>query len=459
RYYFPPEAFTQNKMTQLSDIWAMGVIIIEMFTGIHPFICQTEEETINKIKKCDIKPFPDYIDEQLKKVLLNMVDVDADKRKNASEILKMEFMQLQVSIENMNDAQSQNEKQQFISQFQQLEIKLNEAQERAKIAEERAKNEEKRRKEVEARLLQMGEGNNVSSSSVKNGQNDIESKSEDLTLVVQLNYQKIAEDLNKPLFGDERMKSQILQQQKDHCIKIAQKYDKREDNEGRLKLINSGIALSLINIFETQDLRTITQPISKAYFVITAPANEEVQQKLSKMNPFAGLVRILGHSDHQIVENSLGSLTNIILGGANSTPSAQYHPQYDEIIACNGISKIFEIFQRNESKFQKSRSAICIGEIDEFMRKDLISYFKFIICDPNDWIRNTVRIALRGLANNTVMNRREIFSNDLLKSITSNIRQPIEGSDERKNEIKLQCEGSCMILYALFYDGQDNEGR
>ncbi|KAA6355150.1 MAG: hypothetical protein EZS28_049323, partial [Streblomastix strix] len=57
------------------------------------------------------------------------------------------------------------------------------------------------------------------------------------------------------------------------------------------------------------------------------------------------------------------------------------------------------------------------------------------------------------------MNRREIFSNDLLKSITSNIRQPIEGSDERKNEIKLQCEGSCMILYSLFYDGQDNEGR
>ncbi|KAA6357963.1 MAG: hypothetical protein EZS28_046510, partial [Streblomastix strix] len=182
------------------------------------------------------------------------------------------------------------------------------------------------------------------------------------------------------------------------------------------------------------------------------------------MKPFAGLVRILDHSDRQVVENSLSSLTNIIIGGSVIPPKTSQHPYYDAMMGCDGISKIFEIFQGNESKFKKSRSAICIGyllrykEIDEYMRKDIISYYKFIICDGKEWIRNTVRIALRGLANNT-MNRREIFSNDLLKTITSNIRQPIEGSDERKNEIKLQCEGSCMILYALFYDGQDNEGR
>ncbi|KAA6314595.1 MAG: hypothetical protein EZS28_055557, partial [Streblomastix strix] len=48
--YAPYEAYTQNRMMAESDVWSIGVIIIEVITGEHPFEGQTQEETINNIK-------------------------------------------------------------------------------------------------------------------------------------------------------------------------------------------------------------------------------------------------------------------------------------------------------------------------------------------------------------------------------------------------------------------------
>jgi serine/threonine protein kinase len=48
-------------MTEASDIWALGVIIVEIFTGIHPFEGRTLDETVVNIKTGRYKPLPDFI--------------------------------------------------------------------------------------------------------------------------------------------------------------------------------------------------------------------------------------------------------------------------------------------------------------------------------------------------------------------------------------------------------------
>ncbi|KAA6390406.1 MAG: hypothetical protein EZS28_014065 [Streblomastix strix] len=48
--YSPPEAHLENKMTAMSDSWALGTIVLEMLLGKHPFEGNTQMDTIENIK-------------------------------------------------------------------------------------------------------------------------------------------------------------------------------------------------------------------------------------------------------------------------------------------------------------------------------------------------------------------------------------------------------------------------
>ena len=56
-HYKAPEVF-KGKYDKGVDIWAVGIMFYQMFTGKHPFIGATDEETVAKI----IKAEPDYKD-------------------------------------------------------------------------------------------------------------------------------------------------------------------------------------------------------------------------------------------------------------------------------------------------------------------------------------------------------------------------------------------------------------
>ncbi|KAA6352297.1 MAG: hypothetical protein EZS28_051814, partial [Streblomastix strix] len=75
KVYYSPEALINKKMTFQSDIWAAGVIIIELITGVHPFQGRTNEETIQNIKNGKMKPLPNEISGELKDILLLMVNM------------------------------------------------------------------------------------------------------------------------------------------------------------------------------------------------------------------------------------------------------------------------------------------------------------------------------------------------------------------------------------------------
>ncbi|KAA6369111.1 MAG: putative protein kinase, partial [Streblomastix strix] len=102
--YAPSEAHMQNKMVFASDIWVLAVIVIEMLTGVHPYAGRTVNDTIENITKGKmVVPLPDFIQGELKEMLMNMLNVDADKRPTAEQLLETELMQFQAQTENKDD--------------------------------------------------------------------------------------------------------------------------------------------------------------------------------------------------------------------------------------------------------------------------------------------------------------------------------------------------------------------
>ncbi|KAA6379010.1 MAG: putative NEK/NEK2 protein kinase, partial [Streblomastix strix] len=99
KYYQPPEAHSFKKMTEASDIWALGVIVVEMITDVHPFEGRTLDETVANIINGRFKPLPDYIQGELKTMILRMMAVDPVQRPTTDELLNSDFMQILALID------------------------------------------------------------------------------------------------------------------------------------------------------------------------------------------------------------------------------------------------------------------------------------------------------------------------------------------------------------------------
>ncbi|KAA6399584.1 MAG: hypothetical protein EZS28_004893 [Streblomastix strix] len=124
KYYAPYEAYTQNRMMTESDVWSIGVIIIEVITGEHPFEGQTQEETINNIKTGQFKPLPNYIQYEMKMILEKMINLDYTKRPTVKELLESETMQLIGMIEKSKEQKgSEQENEQMNKKMNELEMK------------------------------------------------------------------------------------------------------------------------------------------------------------------------------------------------------------------------------------------------------------------------------------------------------------------------------------------------
>ncbi|KAA6342534.1 MAG: putative CBN-RSKN-1 protein [Streblomastix strix] len=73
--YAAPEVHSQNKMIFASNIWTLAVIIIEMLTGVHPFAGRNQYETVENITKGKMISLPQFIQGELKDMLMNMLNM------------------------------------------------------------------------------------------------------------------------------------------------------------------------------------------------------------------------------------------------------------------------------------------------------------------------------------------------------------------------------------------------
>ncbi|KAA6373391.1 MAG: hypothetical protein EZS28_031082 [Streblomastix strix] len=84
------------------------------------------------------------------------------------------------------------------------------------------------------------------------------------------------------------------------------------------------------------------------------------------------------------------------------------------MLECDGINKIFALFQQTEDEYKKNQAAVCIGRLfksreieNRQMRSEIIAHLKTMINDPDEWNKNQSRFSLKFLAQNAV-NRAEI---------------------------------------------------
>ncbi|KAA6385802.1 MAG: putative Serine/threonine-protein kinase Nek6 [Streblomastix strix] len=74
KIYLSPEFLIMEKMYFSSDIFAVGICIFELITGQHPFAADSEQEMINKIKNGDLSQLLEYIPNEMKILLLMMLN-------------------------------------------------------------------------------------------------------------------------------------------------------------------------------------------------------------------------------------------------------------------------------------------------------------------------------------------------------------------------------------------------
>ncbi|KAA6401195.1 MAG: putative CAMK family protein kinase [Streblomastix strix] len=73
KVYMAAEVFAMKKMDFCSDIFALGVVIFELITGKHPFLAESAEAMIERIRNDDSEKLPDWVPAELKKLVNAMI--------------------------------------------------------------------------------------------------------------------------------------------------------------------------------------------------------------------------------------------------------------------------------------------------------------------------------------------------------------------------------------------------
>ena len=86
--YMPPEiASKKNYIGQLSDLWSLGVLLYKMCCADFPFKGGNEKDLYKVIKK-GYFIFPDYVPENIKKIVSNLIVIEPEKRISCDAVLK-----------------------------------------------------------------------------------------------------------------------------------------------------------------------------------------------------------------------------------------------------------------------------------------------------------------------------------------------------------------------------------
>ncbi|KAA6383062.1 MAG: hypothetical protein EZS28_021410 [Streblomastix strix] len=64
-----------------TDIFALGIVIFECLTGIHPFLAENEQETTNNIRNGKQAQLPNWVPAEMKKIVMKMININKSTKK------------------------------------------------------------------------------------------------------------------------------------------------------------------------------------------------------------------------------------------------------------------------------------------------------------------------------------------------------------------------------------------
>lgn len=92
-FWMAPEVVKQTSYTRKADIWSLGCLIVEMFTGTHPFPNCSQLQAIFQIGNSSAKPTtPENASEEGKEFLKQTFEIDHEKRPSADDLLLSPFL-------------------------------------------------------------------------------------------------------------------------------------------------------------------------------------------------------------------------------------------------------------------------------------------------------------------------------------------------------------------------------
>ena len=92
-FWMAPEVVKQTSYTRKADIWSLGCLIVEMFTGTHPFPNFNQLQAIFQIGNSSAKPnTPENASEDGKAFLAKTFEYDHEKRPSVDELLLSPFL-------------------------------------------------------------------------------------------------------------------------------------------------------------------------------------------------------------------------------------------------------------------------------------------------------------------------------------------------------------------------------
>ncbi|KAA6389712.1 MAG: hypothetical protein EZS28_014762 [Streblomastix strix] len=369
-----------------------------------------------------VVPLPDYIQGELKEMLLNMLNLNADKRPTAKELLDTELMQFQAQIDKANENKEQKGIiEELIQKNKELESKVRNLE--IEKGNEKSRADQEKRRAVQAEQAQRSAEQAIGSE--KEMHKRLQFETDDILRFIANNQQLPSfsqselNEMKKILLKEERgseIQIGVIKQNKiEICQKIIAKFIQNDDDiEGRKQALNAGIADALLKIFTTYPLESITQSHIWAFFELTYITDDQIKYDAFKNINFTGIVRLLDHHDIAIINRAVISIHNFIIHGTNLTSISSPHPYYQSLASCDGINKLFILFKKNLSKYSKDNASICIGHLfrakeipNTEMRKKVISYLKTAVNDSDSWMKRNSMKRLRELAQN-VVNRAEI---------------------------------------------------
>ncbi|KAJ3370397.1 ATP binding [Allomyces arbusculus] len=101
-YWMAPEVVKHMKYTTKSDIWAVGCLVVEMFTATHPWAGAAQVEAIYKIAHNNRPEIPDNASEDAKDLLRKTFALDYHERPSAQKLLEHPFVLVQGSSSSAN---------------------------------------------------------------------------------------------------------------------------------------------------------------------------------------------------------------------------------------------------------------------------------------------------------------------------------------------------------------------
>ncbi|KAH8553767.1 hypothetical protein BGW37DRAFT_487007, partial [Umbelopsis sp. PMI_123] len=91
-FWMAPEVVKQTQYTRKADIWSLGCMVVEMFTGDHPFPEFSQMQAIFQIGSYKAPNIPEHIGDDAKDFLSRTFDLDYRERPTADVLLQHPFL-------------------------------------------------------------------------------------------------------------------------------------------------------------------------------------------------------------------------------------------------------------------------------------------------------------------------------------------------------------------------------